>query len=302
MKKIFVKFFNYSLLALIAFAFSANAQTKSSSPAAATLPIIVGSKSIDHQWEYLVVSYGKTVFGIPEKTLAYRSIGLSATAQEANEIQQSLDILGRFGWEIITIVGSIGGDQQIVMKRKYDKNRVATEGLEIIRGREIYLKDLVDILERGRRIQEDSRAAAVAEKNQPRLIELDAKEKDDKRNALVSERDSLLKRKLNEIAWWIETKASLTSKYDNGSDLDFEIEIDLTEKMLRGGNSYRASEVIEWLKKTGAPSLQQAADSFKPFGGVDIEVKAVIVFNGRKVKVGSIKTRFSSYSKRWDTY
>jgi len=148
--------FNFKFLILLISlltGFTSLAQTKASSTPTTTT---VGASSIDHQWEYLVVSYGKTLFGNPEKTLAYRSIGLSATAQEANEIQQGLDVLGRFGWEIITVVGTIGGDQQIVMKRRYDKNRVANESLAILRGRELYLKDLIDILERARRIREES--------------------------------------------------------------------------------------------------------------------------------------------------
>jgi len=55
-----------------------------------------GSITIDQQWEYIVVSYGKTLFASPQKTLAYRSIGLVA-GQEAPDLENSLDILGRFG-------------------------------------------------------------------------------------------------------------------------------------------------------------------------------------------------------------
>jgi hypothetical protein len=70
----------------------AASQNKPQSTTSAPAPAPTISISQEVQWEYLVVSYGKTLFGGPDKTLAYRSIGLVATAQEASEIQQSLYI------------------------------------------------------------------------------------------------------------------------------------------------------------------------------------------------------------------
>ena len=148
--------------------------------------------SVDQKWEYIVVSYGKTEFGGPQKTLAYRPIGLP-NGQEAQELQSSLDILGRFGWEAVAFVGAIGGDQQIVLKRKYDKNRIVSEREEISRGAQLYIKDMADILEREQNLREAARRAEDEERNKPHLIDLDAEDaKSAKAASLVALRNSYI--------------------------------------------------------------------------------------------------------------
>jgi hypothetical protein len=282
-----------SLALVVSLPLMAAAQTK-------LQPVAPGSSVVapqEIQWEYLVVSYGKTLFGSPEKTLAYRSIGLAATAQEANEIQQSLDILGRFGWEVITVVGSIGGDQQIVLKRRYEKAKVANEGLAILRGRELYLKDLIDILERGRKIREESEAAAVAARNQPRLVDLDAKESEEKRMQLTAELNAKVKSALNEIQGAKDPSVSARVLDSAGKYSYVDIKIDLTDLMLKDGGNYRASEVRNWLNSTLIPTLKRAFNSVS--GSLDITVTANINFNGKVEKVGEQKTRYSDILKRW---
>lgn len=282
-----------SLALVVSLPLMAAAQTK-------LQPVAPGSSVVapqEIQWEYLVVSYGKTLFGSPEKTLAYRSIGLAATAQEANEIQQSLDILGRFGWEVITVVGSIGGDQQIVLKRRYEKTKVANEGLAILRGRELYLKDLIDILERGRKIREESEAAAVAARNQPRLVDLDAKESEEKRMQLTAELNAKVKSALNEIQGAKDPSVSARVLDSAGKYSYVDIKIDLTDLMLKDGGNYRASEVRNWLNSTLIPTLKRAFNSVS--GSLDITVTANINFNGKVEKVGEQKTRYSDILKRW---
>lgn len=282
-----------SLALVVSLPLMAAAQTK-------LQPVAPGSSVVapqEIQWEYLVVSYGKTLFGSPEKTLAYRSIGLAATAQEANEIQQSLDILGRFGWEVITVVGSIGGDQQIVLKRRYEKAKVANEGLAILRGRELYLKDLIDILERGRKIREESEAAALAARNQPRLVDLDAKESEEKRMQLTAELNAKVKSALNEIQGAKDPSVSARVLDSAGKYSYVDIKIDLTDLMLKDGGNYRASEVRNWLNSTLIPTLKRAFNSVS--GSLDITVTANINFNGKVEKVGEQKTRYSDILKRW---
>lgn len=78
------------------------------------------------QFEYLVMTLGKTVFQTVDdgrvrasglaKLLPYADANL-IHAKEAIAIQQSLDNLGKFGWELVTVVGVIGGDQQMIFKR-----------------------------------------------------------------------------------------------------------------------------------------------------------------------------------------
>ena len=111
-------------------------------------------RPIDTQWEYIVVSFGKTLFDIPEKTLAYKELGID-TGNESISLQTNFDILGRFGWELVSITGAIGGDQQAIFKRKYEKQRSENEYGWILTGKEIYIKDLQDILERRTKIEEE---------------------------------------------------------------------------------------------------------------------------------------------------
>ena len=78
------------------------------------------------EWEYLVVSYGTTYFTDPvlnlegeagaSKILLLSELGITLP-REATELQRDIDVLGRFGWELVAVVGTIGGDQQIVFKR-----------------------------------------------------------------------------------------------------------------------------------------------------------------------------------------
>ena len=252
------------------------------------------SAAVDAQWEYLVVSYGKTVFGSPEKTLAYRSVGLSATAQEASEVQRSLDVLGRFGWEVITIVGAIGGDQQIVFKRRYDRSRVASEATAILKGKEIYLKDLIDILEREKRVRDEVAAAAEAERERPRLIELDALDQEVYRKKITAERLAVYTAAMAAVPWG--RKATLSVRADKGYTY-VELNIDVTEQALQDGNSYRKSEVVSWLKKSVIPTLK--ATTVESWGLAYLKATATISFQGSAVLVGEEKANYSSYSNRW---
>jgi hypothetical protein len=285
-------------LSLSQFAASQNKpQSTTSASASAPAPAPTISISQEVQWEYLVVSYGKTLFGGPDKTLAYRSIGLVATAQEASEIQQSLDILGRFGWEVITIVGSIGGDQQIVLKRRYEKNRVANESIAIFRGRELYLKDLIDIFERARKIREESELANAASRNQPKLIDLDAKEREDRRLQLTAELISTAKSTLNDVQGVKDPVITARVSDSEGRFRYIEVRIDLTDLMLKDGNTYRATEVKNWLNSVLLSSFKKPFNS--PTFDIQVKASATITFNGKAEIVGEEKIDYSLIFKRW---
>lgn len=291
------------LVAALGIAPLAHAQSRpaSAANAAAPAPATPAPKQTLPQetpWEYLVATYGKTVFGSPEKTLAYRALGVSATAQEATEIQRSLDVLGRFGWELVAIVGTIGGDQQIVMKRRYDKSRATNESLAILRGRELYLKDLIDIHERAQRMREESEAAVAAEKGRPRLVELDAKEAEERRNRLVAERLSRINDALTRAKWGVPAVASV-SVLDGPERFNMvELKLDLTGLMLQNGNTYRASAVKSWLTTTALPVLREAASGFG--GLISITATATITFDGKVYTVGEQRTHYNETQRRWD--
>ena len=65
------------------------------------------------EWEYLVVSNGKVYFG----GIASDKQSPTAFFQEATSTQSALDILGKQGWELVMVVGAIGGDQEFILKR-----------------------------------------------------------------------------------------------------------------------------------------------------------------------------------------
>lgn len=290
MKKLWT--YHFALACLLALA-SMAPNWASAQPKPAAAP--VAPAPADAQWEYLVVSYGKTLFGSPEKTLAYRSIGLVATAQEATEIQRSLDVLGRFGWEVITIVGTIGGDQQIVFKRRYDKARAANEATAILKGKDLYLKDLVDILERERRVREEAQAAAEAERSKPRLIELDAQSAEQDRRRITAERQEKLTAALATVPWGAKSTLSVFGSYEYTS---ISVKADLTDEFLVNGNSYRRSDVTKWLSKTAGPFFKSAVSTIG--GDVSITIEAFVNFNGKAEKVGEQKLRYSSILGRWE--
>src|SRR5690606_25660143 len=92
-------------------------------------------QAAEQEWEYLIVSYGETRFANPfldpdssnasfSKVQLFSDLGVTLPS-EAITLQRNVDILGRFGWELITVVGTIGGDQQLVFKRPYDEQRSA---------------------------------------------------------------------------------------------------------------------------------------------------------------------------------
>ncbi|HEY9855605.1 MAG TPA: hypothetical protein V6D05_07700, partial [Stenomitos sp.] len=66
------------------------------------------------EWEYLVVSNGKVYFGNPSK----QSTASVAFSEEATSTQSALDKLGQEGWELVGVVGLIGGDQEFLLKRR----------------------------------------------------------------------------------------------------------------------------------------------------------------------------------------
>lgn len=253
--------------------------------------------SADPQWEYIVVSYGKTLFDSPQKTLAYRTLGLSG-GSEAIDFESNLDIMGRFGWELVTVVGTIGGDQQVVLKRKYDKSRAANEYGMILRGKELYLKDLGDIIERSNRLAEESRRQAEAERIKPRLVDLDALDE----HAARQRKFQTIEKSYTDAFQRTELAPNSTiivkRKHTFSNDIIVEIRTNLTESFLKDGNSYRRKEVVAYLKS----QIQQYRfkdSALDKFDGVKISASGFIRFSGEDVEVGKYETSISIVD-RWD--
>jgi hypothetical protein len=69
-------------------------------------------------WEYMVASVSK--YDIWFETLSGESLVKAAGmgfASEAYKLQNELDAAGASGWELVTVVGIIGGDQEFIFKR-----------------------------------------------------------------------------------------------------------------------------------------------------------------------------------------
>lgn len=67
------------------------------------------------QYEYLVYSFGKTYFDSITSNSRYYSLLLKGS--ESSTLTENLNKLGKLGWELIDVLGTIGGDQQVVFQR-----------------------------------------------------------------------------------------------------------------------------------------------------------------------------------------
>lgn len=73
---------------------------------------------VNDVWEYLVVSRGKVYFYDESK----KQPSSKPFSSEATPTQEALDVLGKEGWELVTVVGVIGGDQEFILKRRQPKS------------------------------------------------------------------------------------------------------------------------------------------------------------------------------------
>lgn len=103
------------------------AETKTKTPSTSLKASTTSNPYSGKQWEYMVVSFGKILFSDPSdepelkamglsKLVAYSKVGV-VSANEALGTQSKMDMLGKFGWELVGAVGSIGGDQELIFKR-----------------------------------------------------------------------------------------------------------------------------------------------------------------------------------------
>lgn len=261
----------------------------------------------DSEWEYLVVSYGTTYFSDPlldpdaanatfSKVQLFSEIGVTLP-QEAVTLQRNIDVLGMFGWEMVTIVGSIGGDQQIVFKRPYDAERSAAEAERIKAERQ----ELIDLYE-----ATSSRSNTDEATERPQLIDLDAVE----RAQATEDRN---RRDEGTVRGWIEAAAATgfmlpdlvvvgrARSPDSSPEVSVTITLDVTEAALVGPGQYRRSlattainNLFETLLTTGfvAPPIYSSFCFSDPVGEASITVNAVIQHGGVTTTVA---TNYKTY-------
>jgi len=198
---------------------------------------------------------------------------------------------------MVTIVGSIGGDQQVVLKRKYNRNLANNEHSAILKGKELYIKDLIDIMEREQRLRDESARNAEADKNKLRLIDLDAAEekakRDDRDNVIVNAYQDAFSK--TELA--LMSTAKVNSNY-GGSRVSLVATSNLTSKFLTNGNTYRRSEIKSYIdgQMNKYRFVHEAVDKY---GDIDLTVNAVIQFDGKAVNVYTYKATWSQIMKSW---
>ncbi|MCW3052342.1 MAG: hypothetical protein JWN14_1512 [Chthonomonadales bacterium] len=270
----------FPVLAFLSICLMTPAQAQNKAPiASAPLPGV--------KWEYLVVSFGKTLYSDPVSSPELKEAGLSKllfysqagiiTAQEAITTQRSLDTLGKFGWELTSVVGSIGGDQQMMFKRPFESDRARKEA-EMIKAEG-------EMIAQARRKREQEKTPSVDE-----LVDLDAKERQQKidkeaeilRTDLQTYKDIPIKD--------IQINASET--YDEKFRATIEVTVDGTASLIKG-NTYRASAATDLAKKV-AVALHEASNlkvgqfetAERSFSGdVRISVTVIVAHGGKVIPV-----------------
>jgi len=236
---------------------SAQSARPSSPPVAAQ-----STRPTGPQWEYLVISFGKTYFSDPNaepetktkglsKLISYSRIGV-VSATEALTVEWQMDTLGKFGWELVGIVGAIGGDQQMVFRRRYDPTQsraeaalIREEGERLLATQRQLASDLAqaDFVD----LDEVERIAAIAQTRQTEETRL--------RSAI----DSLRNPAINNV------KIVSTASAPNGSAVRAEVTVDGSVQLLREGNKYRSQEA-QTLSNQIAAAIYSAAGLISEYG------------------------------------
>lgn len=237
------------------------------------------------RWEYLVVSFGKTYFsdalnaedkqsGLSKlRTLSEAGILI---AQEATLTQADMDKLGRYGWELVGIVGAIGGDQKMVFKRPYDPDRSANEAA------------LIAAEGKALSEAEQKQAKAALESPADMLVDLDAAEKE----AADLEARDRVEQSLREIISGLQGFVIRTTNIRlHGSPPPsgrIEVLLDGTAALLKDNNKYRRSEAQSLANRFTAafsaamkPQLTRDILESKTFAEVILNTSVLIDYSGK---------------------
>lgn len=273
-----------TLLAVEAAAQSGKPATQApAAPATSSIKV-----SNDGQWEYLVISFGKTYYSSPtdiaakqageSKLMIFGPLG-GVIASEAVDVQRQVDALGRYGWELIGVLGSIGGDQQWVFKRPFDPARAATEAAQI--------KKEGDALAAAR---DKAAKEAAAKPPTTELVDLDAQEaaaKQARLNEALRDRIATALQ-LAGIPIAKITTSGLSARDDGTpTSLYNEVTVHLDAQRALSGNTYRRStvqsmidEYMTALRTQGRFTEVKKAYSCYGIGEIKLNIGASIKFNG----------------------
>ena len=232
------------------------------------------------EWEYLVVSFGKTYFSWPlnasEKQLglsklrAFSDAGiLVAAAQEATSTQAQMDALGRYGWELVGVLGAIGGDQQMVFKRPFDAERSA--------------KEAALIAEEGRRLAQAEKEVEVQPTDA--LVDLDAAEA----QAADAQRGQAIRGAISTLQHDYEVAdVEVRPLESRPGTMIVQVTIDGTSPLVKVAGKYRKSEAVALATKFIGELLGPAnlttdmLEGFSPPAEVLVYVHVAITHSGRR--------------------
>ena len=202
---------------------------------------------------------------------------------EAIKLQNKLDVLGKYGWELVSIVGTIGGDQQFVLKRKIssDNSKIDEIALEEKRKRQKLE------LERWDKEHQEKEALKKASLQKSALLDMDAWEVEEKIDKQNAEAETYIRLTFDEI-----NAVNIIRK-------DFEyhsyrykitIEYDLTESHLSNTNEYRKSLVQRYLsQKLEELDFDLSKISYKE---ILVSISGYIYFQNEFIEVGKIEKIF----------
>ena len=259
------------------------------------------------RWEYMTVCFGKTYFNDAEKSLLY--FGDEDLPSEGTGLQEKLDILGTNGWEVIGIVGAIGGDQQILLKRLYnaqvsDSEKKKVEALKKERDQKRLTEFEAFLKEQERLAQEERdkglQIEAAATKKEV-LVDRDQLDAWDIQKRKLSEQEALVKqeREADEKyilslfdAYQYEGMTKTKQVIENGYELT--LSFDLTNQYLVNTNQYRSSETQKFAEDR-LNDIRYDERTLKRTH-VSVRVHCYITYNKQKLEVGTASADVYPYN------
>jgi hypothetical protein len=280
--------------------------------------------SKEDQVEYLVVSFGKVEYGGivdnirngNSKLVAFQEFSNLLSGYEGIDIQTKLDMLGRFGWNLVNTVGAIGGDQEYIFKRKRIEDRNDLEQKTILKLSKILKEESLKREEMLRKLQDElgkmQQNGEAASKEF--LVEMDYKEKLDRENkAKELAIDKIKSMFLDSPNSYLENttinslNVNVDAKEDDDKRIDYsgkiEIDVDATKALIFDVNKYRASQadvlLNKYLKQVFYVSKIPMHDT--TLGDFRINLKLYILFNGKKEYVANTSRGFNmpGYKGYW---
>lgn len=257
----------------------------------------VAGGTVTHQWEYLVVSFGKALFSDPiadpeiktqggSKLLAFSKAGI-VTAQEAISNQRQMDALGRFGWELVGTVGEIGGDQELLFKRPFDAAQSKHEAALIAQEGALLAAE------------QKEEAARLVSQPTDELTDQDAVAGQQALDAYRGQEEKRLKDAIATVTGYTFAKVTATSTAPTLTDSNVlgNVTIDATSTLLHDGNKY-SGDAAKKMAKDASDAIYQAAglvptSEFRSkemdaeLGAVRVIIRVVVNFHGQTQEVAT---------------